>query len=64
MTIPSHCLTIEAISIKKRVEALPECNKENFPCIHFLLQIFCTLPVFTATTERSFSIQKQLKIYL
>jgi hypothetical protein len=37
---------------------------DSFPCISALLQIFCTLPVTTATGERSFSSLKYIKSYL
>ncbi|KAL4098636.1 hypothetical protein QTP88_023199 [Uroleucon formosanum] len=45
------------------VEALEYCN-EFFPNIKILLQIFTTLPVSTATAERSFSTLRRLKNYL
>ncbi|XP_060853297.1 52 kDa repressor of the inhibitor of the protein kinase-like [Rhopalosiphum padi] len=45
------------------VEALEYCN-EFFPNIKILLQIFATLPVSTATAERSFSTLRRLKNYL
>lgn len=35
-----------------------------FPNIAILLQIFGTIPVTTATAERSFSVLKRLKTYL
>ncbi|CAG9822515.1 unnamed protein product [Phaedon cochleariae] len=35
-----------------------------FPAMKILLQIFVTLPVSTATAERSFSTIKRLKIHL
>lgn len=49
------------VSIKNWLEALYNYNKEDFPCIHFIIQILCTLPVSTATPERSFSTLKWLK---
>ena len=36
----------------------------SFPAISTLLQIFATLPVTTASSERSFSALKMLKSYL
>ena len=41
-----------------------DCNEIVFPNIKKLLQIFITLPVTTATSERSFSDLKYLKSYL
>lgn len=49
---------------KTGLEALMSCSKTDFPSIHFLIKIFCTLPVSTATLERSFSTLKRLKSYL
>ena len=46
------------------VEALEICDKEVFPNLHTLLVILCTLPVTTATAERSFSGLRRLKTYL
>ena len=34
-----------------------------FPTIHFLLKVLATLPVSTATAERTFSTLKRLKTY-
>lgn len=45
------------------VEALMYCT-DFFPLIRILLNIFATLPVTTATPERSFSTSKRLKTYL
>lgn len=50
---PSNCLL-----------ALAACNKDFYPHIHSLLQIFASLPVSTATPERTFSAMKILKTYL
>jgi hypothetical protein len=49
---------------KNGLEALDNCDEEVYPNIHFLLKIFVSLPVSTATPERSFSSLKRLKIYL
>ena len=46
------------------VEALDLCDKEVFPNLHILFVILCTLPVTTATAERSFSGMRRLKTYL
>ncbi|XP_050057528.1 52 kDa repressor of the inhibitor of the protein kinase-like isoform X2 [Aphis gossypii] len=49
---------------KNALDALRVCNKEIFPNIHRLLKILCTIPVSTATPERTFSCLKRLKTYL
>ncbi|KAL4154459.1 hypothetical protein QTP88_000322 [Uroleucon formosanum] len=49
---------------KSGLEALRLCKKEMFPNLHFLVQILCSLPVSTATPERTFSCLKRLKTYL
>ncbi|KAE9538663.1 hypothetical protein AGLY_005762 [Aphis glycines] len=49
---------------KSGLEALRLCKKEMFLNIHILVQILCTLPVSTATPERTFSCLKRLKTYL
>lgn len=36
----------------------------TYPCVTVLLRIFATLPVTTATSERSFSALKYIKNYL
>lgn len=46
------------------IEALNFCNRAIFPNIHTLLKICATIPVTTATAERSFSTLKRLKTYL
>ena len=46
------------------ISALPACNPILYPNILKLLQILATLPVSTATPERSFSTLKRLKTYL
>ncbi|XP_008185833.1 zinc finger MYM-type protein 1-like [Acyrthosiphon pisum] len=46
------------------IEAYVKCNYEYFPNISFLLKILATLPVSTATPERSFSTLKRLKNFL
>lgn len=52
------------VNTKTGLDALMKCSKTDFPNIHFLIKIFCTLPVSTATPERSFSTLKRLKSYL
>lgn len=54
----------ENLTFKGAIEALLKCNKIVFPNVHTLLQILCTLPVSTATPERSFSSLKRIKTYL
>lgn len=49
---------------KNGLEALLNCCKEIYPNINLLLKIFVTLPVSTATPERSFSSLKRLKTHL
>lgn len=51
-------------SPKTGLDAIKLCNHELFPNLFVLLQIFCTLPVSTATPERMFSCLKRLKTYL
>lgn len=46
------------------MSALDLCDKTFYPAIHSLLSIFATLPVSTATAERTFSVLKYLKSYL
>lgn len=43
---------------------LNDCNKDIYPNIYIALKIFATLPVSTATPERSFSTLRRLKTYL
>jgi len=45
------------------LDAFLACDVVFFPCISSLLQIFATLPVTSATAERSFSALKYLKNY-
>ena len=49
---------------KNAREALVACNQTTFPVIHSLLRILATLPVTTASSERSFSTLRRLKTYL
>ncbi|KAJ4434141.1 hypothetical protein ANN_16461 [Periplaneta americana] len=52
---------------KTRTEAIINsvlCNEIIFLCTHKALKLFCTLPVTTATPERSFSTLRYLKTYL
>ena len=45
-------------------ESISQLERYFFPNIAILLQIFGTIPVTTATAERSFSVLKRLKTYL
>lgn len=44
--------------------ALNECNEDIYPSVFALLKVLATLPVSTATSERSFSTLRRLKTYL
>ena len=46
------------------LDALEQCNPHFYPNIHRLLTILATLPITTASAERSFSTLRRLKIYL
>ncbi|XP_060844861.1 uncharacterized protein LOC132924512 [Rhopalosiphum padi] len=46
------------------LQAMTVCNKEMYPSVFKLLQIVATIPVSTASNERSFSNLKRIKIYL
>lgn len=49
---------------EKLTDTLRHCPKNFFPGIHSLLQIFLTVPVSSATAERSFSALRKIKSYL
>lgn len=40
------------------------CDMDLFPCIHFLLKIFITLPYSNASAERTFSSLRRIKTWL
>lgn len=46
------------------IKTLEKCDEQCFPVIDTLLKILATLPVSTASAERSFSTLKRLKTYL
>jgi len=46
------------------IEALCACHADIYPNVYILLTILGTLPVSTATSERSFSTMRRLKTYL
>ena len=46
------------------IDALELCDRNAFPNLHTMLLILCTLPVTTATAERTFSCIRSLKTYL
>jgi len=45
-------------------EGLSACDKETFPLVHLFLTILFTLPISTASAERSFSTLRRLKTWL
>jgi hypothetical protein len=49
---------------RNSIEALQVCDQHIYPNVSRLLQLLATLPVSTATNERSFSTLKRLKTYL
>ena len=49
---------------KTALDAYTACNASLYPNLSILLQVLVTLPVTTATAERSFSTLKRLKTYL
>ena len=51
-------------SITTIAESLQACDSSIYPNISVLLRIFATIPVTTATAERSFSALRLLKTYL
>lgn len=55
----------EKVSRPKNVlEALDSCDAKFFPNIHNLIKILCTLPISTASAERSFSTMKRVKTFV
>ena len=46
------------------IDSLAECNEDLMPALFQLLKILATLPITTATSERSFSTLKRVKTYL
>ncbi|KAJ8890602.1 hypothetical protein PR048_010111 [Dryococelus australis] len=50
--------------LKDAITALMKCEETLFPNLHILLEILATLPLSTASVERSFSTLKRLKTYL
>ena len=57
----SNKLAISDTVPKTAVEALSECERNLMPSLFRILQIFATLPITTATSERSFSTLKRTK---
>ena len=49
---------------RNAVDALTVCDKVIYPNVNRLLQLWATLPVSSATNERSFSTLKRIKTYL
>jgi len=50
--------------LKTVLDAYTACNASMYPNLSILLQVLVTLPVTTATPERSFSMLKRLNTYL
>lgn len=46
------------------LDAIIACNEQLFPNVFTLLQILITIPVTTATAERSFSTLRRVQNYL
>lgn len=46
------------------VKTLEDSNKALYPAIYAILLVLLTMPVATATVERSFSVLKRVKTYL
>jgi len=46
------------------IKALCACHADIYPNVYILLTVLVTLPVSTATSERSFSTMRRLKTYL
>jgi len=55
---------LQKLSVHGLLDALDKCNKDLFPNVFKLLQIFATLPVTSCEPERSFSTLKRIKTYL
>ena len=49
---------------KSAIDSVAACNESLYPNVAVLLQVLATLPVTTATAQRSFSTLKRLKTYL
>ncbi|CAH2088787.1 unnamed protein product [Euphydryas editha] len=49
--------------LKSALECLDNCDQKLYPNIYTLLEILATLPVSTATSERTFSSLRRLKNY-
>jgi hypothetical protein len=57
-------LQCESKKPKYFISCLNECDKHIFPSLHKILKIGATIPVTTATCERSFSTLRRVKSYL
>lgn len=55
---------VEENAPKTTIAAFKTCNKEFFPNIKTILQIFCIIPVTTSKPEQSFSTLRRLKTWL
>jgi len=50
--------------LSSAIEALCACHADIYPNVYILLTILGTLPLSTATSERSFSTMRRFKTYL
>ncbi|XP_013192236.2 52 kDa repressor of the inhibitor of the protein kinase-like [Amyelois transitella] len=57
-------MTLTSPIPKSALECLDNCDQKLYPNIYTLLQILATIPVSTATPERTFSSLRRLKNYL
>ena len=56
--------TVSNADLSSVSEALELCDASFYPLVHKLLTILMTLPVSTASAERSFSVVRRLKTWL
>jgi len=56
-----YCTNLKSENV---IKTLLQCDENVFPTVYELLKYLITLPVTTASGERSFSILKRLKTYL
>ena len=54
----------DAVIPQTAADGLAACDQQAFPLIHTFLTIFLTLPVSTASAERSFSTLRRLKTWM
>ena len=61
MLIMKNCINKDDFDIDALVL---EINKKIFPNLYMLLQVALTIPVSSASCERSFSVMRRIKIWL